>query len=194
MEKFICAFKPTLNIFEAARLVSITVSAVIGPGPSRWVKSAGSRCCSWESVEGTFFPASELVSSVVDGVLAVSESTVDIGREAIDSPGVVVKLVILVSVEGGLDGEDDLGDSNFDSDFDSDSDFDFAFDFAFFAFDFFLDDSEGMAFRSSAGISVKPVAKVPRLPIIAAAPPVIGSLGPGSVSYSLGRYLKSARY
>lgn len=107
----------------------------------------------------------------MDSVLAVLESAVDIKREESVSSGVAIKLAIEVSVDGtlGVDG---------------------VFDFFDFDFAIFLEDSLGIAFKSSAGISVKLVAILPKLPIIAAAPPVMGSLGPGSVSYSLGRYLE----
>lgn len=47
----------------------------------------------------------------------------------------------------------------------------------------------GIARMISAGISAKPTVKSTMLPISAAAPPVSGSRGPGSISYSLGRYL-----
>lgn len=46
------------------------------------------------------------------------------------------------------------------------------------------------ALSVSIGRSAMPIIMLPRVPIRAPAPPVIGSQGPSSVSYSRGRYLK----
>lgn len=53
--------------------------------------------------------------------------------------------------------------------------------------------SEGLmrrAFNNSIGKSATPIIILPMVPMIADAPPVIGSHGPSSVSYSRGRYLE----
>lgn len=46
-----------------------------------------------------------------------------------------------------------------------------------------------MALKISTGKSAKPIVRLPMVPSNAEAPPEIGSQGPSSESYSMGRYL-----
>lgn len=50
------------------------------------------------------------------------------------------------------------------------------------------------AFRISTGKSATPIIRLLIVPINADAPPVIGSQGPSSASYSRGRYLNDEKY
>lgn len=47
--------------------------------------------------------------------------------------------------------------------------------------------------RIPLGIAATPITRLPKVPIRAEAPPDMGSHGPSSRSYSLGRYLKNFR-